>query len=178
MEIPVLTSMSVPFVETTEGTIATTSPAAVGSPPPGVVKPSHIGTGRSRGSGSSGSSGSRADGGGGRGIHVSGARAASVDGGAAAAGGGSDGGSGGPAQATVPLAPLVRVHDACFTSEVFGSLKCDCKDQLNLAISRLHREPGAVIYMPQEGRGIGLGNKVRTLERATLRRAYACACDV
>lgn len=178
MEIPVLTSMSVPFVETTEGTIATTSSAAVASPPPGVAKPSHIGTGRSRGSGSRGSSGSRADGGGGRGVHVSGARAASVDGGAAAAAAGSGGGSGGPAQATVPLAPLVRVHDACFTSEVFGSLKCDCKDQLNLAISRLHREPGAVIYMPQEGRGIGLGNKVRTPERATLRRAYACVCDV
>eukprot|EP00038_Savillea_parva_P019511 m.27721 g.27721 ORF g.27721 m.27721 type:complete len:342 (-) comp4445_c0_seq1:192-1217(-) len=57
--------------------------------------------------------------------------------------------------------PLVRVHDQCITSEVFGSLKCDCREQLQLALRRLASEPGAVIYMPQEGRGIGLGNKVR-----------------
>eukprot|EP00037_Helgoeca_nana_P018349 m.175538 g.175538 ORF g.175538 m.175538 type:complete len:189 (-) comp24412_c0_seq2:926-1492(-) len=57
--------------------------------------------------------------------------------------------------------PLVRVHDQCITSEVFGSLKCDCREQLLLALRRLASEPGAVIYMPQEGRGIGLGNKIR-----------------
>ena len=57
---------------------------------------------------------------------------------------------------------LVRVHSECMTSEVFGSLKCDCKDQLDAALDAIGREgQGAVIYLRQEGRGIGLGNKVR-----------------
>mmetsp|Transcript_3242 Transcript_3242/g.7927 ORF Transcript_3242/g.7927 Transcript_3242/m.7927 type:complete len:288 (-) Transcript_3242:124-987(-) len=68
-------------------------------------------------------------------------------------------GDGADADAASP--PLVRVHDQCITSEVFGSLKCDCREQLQLAIRRLSSERGAVIYMPQEGRGIGLGNKIR-----------------
>ena len=54
----------------------------------------------------------------------------------------------------------VRVHDECFTSEVLGSLKCDCKDQLNFAMDYIHRHSGAVIYLRQEGRGIGLANKI------------------
>jgi len=57
----------------------------------------------------------------------------------------------------VPL----RVHDACFTSEVLGSLKCDCAEQLQLALAHIQREgTGIVIYLQQEGRGIGLANKI------------------
>uniref|UniRef100_A0A7S3VHN9 GTP cyclohydrolase II n=1 Tax=Dunaliella tertiolecta TaxID=3047 RepID=A0A7S3VHN9_DUNTE len=55
----------------------------------------------------------------------------------------------------------VRVHDACYTSEVLGSLKCDCADQLNLALDMITDDPpGMVIYLQQEGRGIGLANKI------------------
>lgn len=57
---------------------------------------------------------------------------------------------------------LVRVHSECMTSEVFGSLKCDCKDQLDAALAAIaERGQGAVVYLRQEGRGIGLGNKIR-----------------
>eukprot|EP00291_Cryptomonas_curvata_P018538 CAMPEP_0172158614 /NCGR_PEP_ID=MMETSP1050-20130122/4474_1 /TAXON_ID=233186 /ORGANISM="Cryptomonas curvata, Strain CCAP979/52" /LENGTH=227 /DNA_ID=CAMNT_0012828033 /DNA_START=481 /DNA_END=1161 /DNA_ORIENTATION=- len=55
---------------------------------------------------------------------------------------------------------LVRVHDQCFTSEVLGSRRCDCKEQLDLALETVHAQGGAVIYLPQEGRGIGLSNKI------------------
>jgi len=56
----------------------------------------------------------------------------------------------------------VRVHSECLTSEVFGSLKCDCKEQLELAQSEIaHRGLGALLYLRQEGRGIGLANKVK-----------------
>jgi GTP cyclohydrolase II len=56
----------------------------------------------------------------------------------------------------------VRIHSECITSEVFGSLKCDCKDQLEAAQAEIARRGfGAVIYLRQEGRGIGLANKVR-----------------
>ncbi|PNW78519.1 hypothetical protein CHLRE_09g393900v5 [Chlamydomonas reinhardtii] len=55
----------------------------------------------------------------------------------------------------------VRVHDACFTSEVLGSLKCDCAEQLELALRMIQgAPPGIVIYLQQEGRGIGLANKI------------------
>jgi len=55
----------------------------------------------------------------------------------------------------------IRVHDACFTSEVLGSQKCDCKDQLDFSINYIkHNCPGIVIYLQQEGRGIGLANKI------------------
>jgi GTP cyclohydrolase II len=55
----------------------------------------------------------------------------------------------------------VRVHDECFTSEVLGSLKCDCKDQLSFSLDYIKRhEGGVVIYLRQEGRGIGLANKI------------------
>eukprot|EP00924_Labyrinthula_sp_SR-Ha-C_P011553 snap_masked-scaffold_17-processed-gene-1.32-mRNA-1 protein AED:0.07 eAED:0.07 QI:0/-1/0/1/-1/1/1/0/393 len=55
----------------------------------------------------------------------------------------------------------VRVHDQCLTSEVFGSLKCDCKQQLEYAMKYTEeKEDGVVIYLPQEGRGIGLANKI------------------
>ena len=57
---------------------------------------------------------------------------------------------------------LVRVHSECLTGDTFGSLRCDCKDQLNAAMMTVEREGrGVVLYMRQEGRGIGLGNKLR-----------------
>ena len=55
----------------------------------------------------------------------------------------------------------VRVHDACFTSEVLGSMKCDCKQQLEMAMEYIKENgPGIVCYLQQEGRGIGLANKI------------------
>ena len=55
----------------------------------------------------------------------------------------------------------VRVHDECFTAEVLGSLKCDCRDQLHFALDMIRRRQlGAVVYLRQEGRGIGLANKI------------------
>jgi GTP cyclohydrolase II len=57
---------------------------------------------------------------------------------------------------------LVRVHSECLTGEVLHSLKCDCRDQLDLALERIQGAgKGAVVYLRQEGRGIGLGNKIR-----------------
>ncbi|HUJ25022.1 MAG TPA: GTP cyclohydrolase II [Myxococcales bacterium] len=56
----------------------------------------------------------------------------------------------------------VRLHSECLTSEILGSLKCDCRDQLEHALALIGRsERGAVLYLRQEGRGIGLGNKIR-----------------
>ena len=57
---------------------------------------------------------------------------------------------------------LVRAHSACLTGDLFGSLKCDCGDQLRGAMERLAAEGGGVLlYLDQEGRGIGIGNKMR-----------------
>ncbi|HQV32655.1 MAG TPA: GTP cyclohydrolase II [Calditrichia bacterium] len=55
----------------------------------------------------------------------------------------------------------VRIHSECLTSEVLGSLKCDCREQLHAALEKIAREGGVLLYMRQEGRGIGLGNKIR-----------------
>lgn len=56
----------------------------------------------------------------------------------------------------------VRIHSECLTSEVFGSLKCDCRQQLDRAMDFITQSPcGVVLYLRQEGRGIGLGNKIR-----------------
>jgi GTP cyclohydrolase II len=59
-------------------------------------------------------------------------------------------------------AVLTRVHSECLTSEVFGSLKCDCRAQLDRALDLVAaRRRGVLLYLRQEGRGIGLGNKIR-----------------
>ncbi|MEO6772020.1 MAG: GTP cyclohydrolase II [Kofleriaceae bacterium] len=60
---------------------------------------------------------------------------------------------------------LARVHSSCFTGEVLHSLRCDCRAQLDAALEKIGREGrGVLVYMVQEGRGIGLGNKVRAYE--------------
>ena len=60
------------------------------------------------------------------------------------------------------VAPLVRLHSECFTGDLLGSLRCDCGSQLRGAIGRIAEEgAGAVLYLAQEGRGIGLVNKLR-----------------
>ena len=57
---------------------------------------------------------------------------------------------------------LTRLHSACLTGDLFGSLKCDCGDQLRLAVSEIASEgAGVLLYLDQEGRGIGLLNKMR-----------------
>src|SRR5215470_14679932 len=59
-------------------------------------------------------------------------------------------------------APLVRIHSQCFTGEVLGSLRCDCGDQLELAMAAIAEEgSGLLIYEHQEGRGIGLMSKLQ-----------------
>lgn len=61
-----------------------------------------------------------------------------------------------------PAPVLVRVHSECLTGDAFGSLRCDCGNQLAAALMQIEKEGrGAVLYMRQEGRGIGLANKIR-----------------
>jgi len=58
-----------------------------------------------------------------------------------------------------------RVHSECLTGDVFGSLRCDCRDQLELALDRVAADHfGLILYMRQEGRGIGIAEKVRAYE--------------
>ena len=62
-------------------------------------------------------------------------------------------------------APLVRLHSSCFTGDLLDSLRCDCGDQLHLALEMIGREGcGVLVYLPQEGRGIGLVEKIRAYQ--------------
>ena len=66
---------------------------------------------------------------------------------------------------TAVEAPLVRMHSSCFTGDLLDSLRCDCGDQLHMALERIGEErAGVLVYLPQEGRGIGLIEKLRAYE--------------
>jgi GTP cyclohydrolase II len=56
--------------------------------------------------------------------------------------------------------PLVRIHSECLTGDVLSSMKCDCQDQLHQAMKDIKKDKGAILYLRQEGRGIGLLNKI------------------
>ncbi|MCL4128221.1 UNVERIFIED_CONTAM: hypothetical protein GTU68_002372 [Idotea baltica] len=59
-------------------------------------------------------------------------------------------------------APLVRMHSSCFTGDLINSLRCDCGDQLKIALQMIAKEGhGVLVYLPQEGRGIGLTEKIK-----------------
>ncbi len=69
---------------------------------------------------------------------------------------------GDPAKA---VAPLVRLHSSCFTGDLLDSLRCDCGDQLHMALDMIGQEGcGVLIYLPQEGRGIGLIEKIKAYQ--------------
>ncbi|MBU0924107.1 GTP cyclohydrolase II [bacterium] len=61
---------------------------------------------------------------------------------------------------TLPTIPTVRIHSECLTGDVFKSKKCDCGEQLDYALKQISKDGGMIVYLRQEGRGIGLLNKV------------------
>lgn len=64
-----------------------------------------------------------------------------------------------------PGAPLVRVHSQCLTGDVLASKRCDCRAQLELSLRKIAKAAGGILlYLPQEGRGIGLMNKLKAYE--------------
>lgn len=66
------------------------------------------------------------------------------------------------AEAHTAAAPLVRLHSECLTGDVFGSYRCDCGEQLDMALKLIQRHGGSLVYLRgHEGRGIGLANKLR-----------------
>lgn len=60
--------------------------------------------------------------------------------------------------------PLVRIHSACMTGDLFGSERCDCKQQLHYSLKKISEEGGVLIYLNQEGRGIGLLDKIKAYD--------------
>lgn len=58
--------------------------------------------------------------------------------------------------------PLVRLHSQCVTGDVFSALRCDCGEQLDAAMTAISKEGGILLYLPQEGRNIGLANKIKS----------------
>jgi 3,4-dihydroxy 2-butanone 4-phosphate synthase/GTP cyclohydrolase II len=66
---------------------------------------------------------------------------------------------------TKVVAPLVRLHSSCFTGDLLESLRCDCGDQLHMALDMIKSEgTGVLVYLPQEGRGIGIVEKIKAYE--------------
>ena len=59
------------------------------------------------------------------------------------------------------LPPLVRIHSQCMTGDIFGSIRCDCRWQLEYSLEKIAAQGGVLIYLNQEGRGIGLANKIK-----------------
>ena len=65
-------------------------------------------------------------------------------------------------KAPLPKNPLLRIHSECLTGDVFASQRCDCQSQLHASLKKIKKEgAGILIYLRQEGRGIGLFNKIR-----------------
>jgi 3,4-dihydroxy 2-butanone 4-phosphate synthase/GTP cyclohydrolase II len=72
---------------------------------------------------------------------------------------------------TTSAAPLVRLHSSCFTGDLLNSLRCDCGSQLEMALQMIaDAGVGVLVYLPQEGRGIGLVEKIKAYELASASR--------